>query len=148
MEVRFYHLTQQSLNEALPAILVKALAGERRVVVKLPDEKIVEAMNTHLWVYRENSFLPHGAKKDGYADAQPVWLTHKDENPNGADVLVLTGGSTSDQIDGFSLCCEMLNGHDDRAVSSARARWKSYKDAGHDVTYWQQTETGGWEKKA
>ena len=29
-----------------------------------------------------------------------------------------------------------------------RARWRRLKDAGHELTYWQQTPQGGWEKKA
>jgi DNA polymerase-3 subunit chi len=32
-------------------------------------------------------------------------------------------------------------------VTEARARWKSYKEQGHVIVYWQQTD-GGWEKKA
>jgi DNA polymerase-3 subunit chi len=42
----------------------------------------------------------------------------------------------------------MFDGNDYEAVTSARARWKTYKAAGHDLTYWQQTDRGGWEKKA
>ena len=42
----------------------------------------------------------------------------------------------------------MFDGHDDEAVSAARQRWKAHKDSGHALTYWQQTERGGWEKKA
>ena len=34
------------------------------------------------------------------------------------------------------------------AVEAGRNRWKEYKAAGHAITYWQQTETGGWEQKA
>jgi DNA polymerase-3 subunit chi len=33
-------------------------------------------------------------------------------------------------------------------VYAARDRWKAYKAAGHALTYWQQTDRGGWEKKA
>jgi DNA polymerase-3 subunit chi len=32
-------------------------------------------------------------------------------------------------------------------VQRARAHWKTWKEAGHEVTYWQQTDKG-WEKKA
>ena len=33
-------------------------------------------------------------------------------------------------------------------VDAARKRWTQCKDAGHALTYWQQTPAGGWEKKA
>lgn len=149
-EIRFYHLTTKPLEQALPEILGKALSTGRRAVIKAPDDKSVEALNTHLWTYSPDSFLPHGSKKDGkeFAPDQPIWLTSDNDNPNGADLLILTGGAESDKIGDFALCCEMLDGNDDAAVTAARARWKTYKDAGHDLTYWQQTPTGGWEKKA
>lgn len=147
-EVRFYHLTAQSLDQALPQILSKVLKSDRRALVKCADEKEVRRINEALWTYRQDSFLPHGSKKDGHSENQPIFLTHTDENENGAEVLILTGGATYENIDKFGLCCEMLNGHDEQAVTAARTRWKTYKEAGFDITYWQQSSAGSWNKKA
>jgi DNA polymerase-3 subunit chi len=101
-----------------------------------------------LWTYNDRVFLPHGSKADGHAALQPVWLTDSDENPNDAQVLFLSDGATSADIVGFELVCELFDGRDDAAVSAARERWRVYKEDGHDLTYWQQTERGGWEQKA
>jgi DNA polymerase-3 subunit chi len=148
-EVRFYHLQTQSLEQALPAILMKALAGGRKAVVRFEDAKTVAHFNDHFWVYNPDSFLPHGAEKDGYTMFQPVYLTDKPENPNDADMLVLCNQQTvPENITDFSLCCDFLDGRDDNAVALGRERWKLYKDSGYSLTYWQQTETGGWEQKA
>jgi DNA polymerase-3 subunit chi len=146
-EIRFYHLQQTPLERALPEILQKAVAGGRRAVVRAHDEAMAERLNEILWTYDPNSFLPHGSKKDGSAAEQPIWLTAEEENPNGADILILTHGATCADPGAFALCCEMLDGTDAAAVSAARARWKHYKEAGHTLTYWQQNERGGWEKK-
>lgn len=148
-EIRFYHAQHSSLDQVLPGILGKALSGGHRVVVRLPDAGVVEQMNEHLWVYNPDSFLPHGSMKDGHAVRQLVWLTDKDENPNGADVLVTVPRVANDlppHLDQFTLCCDMIDGRLDEEVTAARARWKAYKDAGFEVTYWQQTDKG-WEKK-
>jgi DNA polymerase-3 subunit chi len=147
-EIRFYHLVSRSLESALPEILAKAYGGGRRVVVKAGDAAMVERLNELLWTWNPDSFLPHGAAKDGFAEQQPIWLTAADENPNDADVLVLAGGATSADCGSFALCCDMLDGNDPQQVEAARARWKQYKDAGYDVTYWKQTDSGGWEKKS
>ena len=148
-EIRFYHLLTQPLERALPAILNKVLSTGRKAVIRFADDKEAAHFNDHLWVYDPNSFLPHGTAKDGHRELQPVFLTAKSENPNNADVLVLCNQQTvPENIADFSLCCDFLNGQDDEAVQLARQRWKTYKEAGHDVTYWQQTETGGWEQKA
>ena len=64
-------------------------------------------------------------------------------------MLVLCNAqAVPENIADFTLCCDFLNGNDDEAVDAGRARWKEYKAAGHAITYWQQTETGGWEQKA
>ena len=41
---------------------------------------------------------------------------------------------------------DVFDGNDEEAVLSARKRWKAYKDQGHTVTYWKQTESGAWVK--
>lgn len=149
VEVRFYHLLTQSLEQALPVILMKALSGGRKAVVRFGDATEVSHFNTHFWTYNPDSFLPHGAASDGYAPLQPVYLTDRAENPNAADMLVLCNQQTvPENIADFTLCCDFLDGRDDRAVEDGRARWKQYKEAGYTLTYWQQTETGGWEQKA
>ena len=147
-EIRFYHLRTRTAEQALPDILMKALEGKRRVVVRAPDAQAVERLNDYLWTFRADVFLPHGAKSDGHAADQPVWLTHENDNPNGADVLVLTGGADAGDPGAYALCCEMLDGGDEAAVAAARGRWKDYKDKGFTVTYWQQNDRGGWEKSA
>jgi DNA polymerase-3 subunit chi len=112
------------------------------------SEERVEALNGLLWTHGDRSFLPHGSARDGYAQEQPIWLTIEDENPNGARVLVLTDGASAASVADYALCCELFDGRDEAAVAAARERWKAYKAAGHELTYWQQTEAGGWEKKA
>lgn len=147
-EIRFYHLQTQSLEQALPTILAKALAGGRRIVVRSASEAECERLNELLWTYRADSFLPHGGKKDEFPQDQPVYLTDGAENPNGADVLVATGGAALGDPAGFSLCCEIFDGRDEAAVAAARAKWAALKDSGHTLTYWQQTPQGGWNRKS
>jgi DNA polymerase-3 subunit chi len=147
-EVNFYHLTRSSLEDTLPRLLAKTLQAGERAVVLLGSLEQVDALNTHLWVYDPDGFLPHGAARDGEADRQPVWLTHLDENPNGAAFLFVADRAKSERVGDYKRCFELFDGRDETAVDDARERWKEYKNAGHAVAYWQQTETGGWEKKA
>lgn len=147
-EVRFYHLMSQRMEQALPALLSKAYGAGKRIIVKCENAAQVKQLNDHLWSYDAASFLPHGVEKDGHADFQPIYITEKDENPNGSDTLILVGGEASEMLKDFELCCEMFDGNDPAAVKEARARWKSYKEQEFGVTYWQQTQAGGWEQKA
>lgn len=142
-EVRFYHLTKKSLEQALPEMLEKTLERGWRAVVMTGSAERTEALTQHLWTYRPDSFLPHGNAKDGMGEAQPIWLTPLDENPNKAAVLFLTEGATSERMGDYTRVCDMFDGNDDEAVAAARQRWNLYKSFGHELTYWQQGE-GGW----
>ena len=147
-EVNFYHLTRSSLEDTLPRLLAKTLQAGERAVVMLGSPERVDALNIHLWAFDPNGFLPHGAARDGDADRQPVWLTHLDENPNGAGYLFVADHARSGRVADYKRCFELFDGRDDAAVADARERWKIYKAAGHVMAYWQQTDSGGWEKKA
>jgi DNA polymerase-3 subunit chi len=147
-EVWFYHLQRQRLEDVLPALLEKVLAAKKRAVVLLGSDERVEALNTLLWTYDERGFLPHGSARDGAAELQPIWLTAKDENPNRAEILVLADGARSDAVGGFERCLELLDGNDEAAVTAARAHWQGYKEAGHEVSYWQQDARGKWARQA
>ena len=137
-EIGFYHLVATPLEKALPKLLEKVLGSGARAVVIAGSSERVEA---------PNGFLPHGSAKDGKAARQPIWLTVKDENPNGATILVLTDGAVSDNLPNYARCLDVFDGADETAVAQARERWKLYKDAGHGLTYWQQTDSGGWDRK-
>ena len=147
-EVGFYHLTTRSLDWALAKLLDRALQLGKRAVVLAGSTERVEALSAQLWTFDPNSFLPHGTARDGEAPNQPVWLTAEDENPNGAQFLMLTDGQETQQLAAYERCFEIFDGRDPAQVERARAHWKAYKAEGHEVTYWRQTEAGGWEKGA
>lgn len=147
-DIRFYHMEQSTLDQALPAIALKAWQSGKRVLIRVPDKKEASRLDDLLWKFHPNVFLPHGAEGDKNAGRQPVLLVTSDENQNDAEILILTHGCTVNDVSPYSMVCEMLDGRVDSQVKDARARWKLYKDAGHDLTYWQQDENGKWSKKA
>ncbi|MBM3950428.1 MAG: DNA polymerase III subunit chi [Rhodospirillales bacterium] len=143
-EVAFYHLQRSTLEAALPALLVKTLAAGKRAVVMVGAPERIEALNSVLWTYDPESWLPHGSAADGNAADQPVWLTGADENPNGAQFLFLADGATSARVAEYERCFELFDGNDPDAVEKARVRWTAYKEAGHVLAYWRQTDQGSW----
>jgi len=147
-DIAFYHLTKFSLEQALPKLLEKTLQVEKRAVVQVGSSERADALANELWTYQPDSWLPHGTAKDGHADRQPIWITPDQENPNGAQFVFLCDSAERDDLDSFERCFVVFDGKSDQAVQLARGQWKTFKEAGHDLTYWQQTDTGGWEKKA
>lgn len=145
-DIGFYHLTTSPLERALPRLLDKILEARKRAVLVCASEERLDFLNAALWTVGKLSFIPHGSAKEGFAADQPIWLTTHDENPNQAQFLVLTDGIESPALSSYERCLDLFDGNDDEAVSHARKRWKTYKDQGHNVTYWKQAETGAWEK--
>jgi DNA polymerase-3 subunit chi len=148
-EVRFYHMTNTTLESALPVMLERALSRGQRALVQCGSTERAESLANHLWTYDEAGFLPHGTAKDGRAEDQPIWLTAEDATaPNGADVLFLADGATSAHLADYALCAVLFDGRDDAVLADSRELWKQLKAAGHEMSYWQQDEREAWGKKA
>ena len=148
--VDFYHLQKQTLEEVLPKLLLKAYSTGKNIVVKIGTPERVDFINTELWTFSDDSFLPHGSKKDGFASQQPIWLTDEDDNPNEAAFLFLTDGAETDAAKAaeYERVFNIFDGNSEEALAQARNLWKKFRDAGNEVYYWQQTEKGVWKQKA
>lgn len=147
-EVLFYHLQQTPLEQVLPSLLERSLERGWKAVVRVGDPERIEPLCNALWTYRDDSFLPHGTSEDGPLNAQTIALTAGEENPNGGDVLFLVDGARVSDLESYQRCVLLFDGRNDDALTAARAHWKDLRATDHDITYWQQNDAGGWEKKA
>ena len=145
-EVLFYHLQRQPIEQVLPTLLEKSIERGWRVVIQAASEERVEALDAHLWTYRDDAFLPHGTARDSEAAAQPILLTTADHNPNGATVRFLIDGTPMPaDASSYARIVLLFDGED--AAAAARVRWSEAKAQGFDATYWQPDEQGRWVKK-
>jgi DNA polymerase-3 subunit chi len=148
-EILFYHLLGQRLEAVLPALLEKSLERGWRVIVQGASEERIEALDAHLWTYRDDGFLPHGTWREAEAPAQPVLLTVNDGNPNGSNVrFLIEGVPVPADAEAYERIVLLFDGEDEEAVAAARARWSEAAAKGFRVTYWQPDEQGRWAKKA
>jgi DNA polymerase III subunit chi len=148
-EVLFYHLQRQPVEQVLPTLLERSIERGWRVVVQAATDERIEALDAHLWTYRDDGFLPHGTARDSEAAAQPILLTTADHNPNGANVrFLIEGAAMPADASTYARIVLLFDGEDDDAVAAARVRWNEAKAQGFDVTYWQSDDQGRWVKKA
>ena len=147
-EMWFYHLESRSLDEVLPILLERTLAKGWRAVVRAGSAERVAALDSYLWSYQDFSFLPHGTAADGPGADQPIFLTADEGRPNNAEILFLVDGADARSIEAYQRCVDLFDGRDPAALAAARLRWKQAKAQGYDLTYWQQTVEGQWERKA
>jgi DNA polymerase-3 subunit chi len=147
-ELFFYHLQRQPLERVLPTLIEKSLERGWRVVVQAASDERVEALDAHLWTFRDDSFLPHGTWREVEAPEQPVLLTVNDDNPNGAAVRFLVDGApVPAEADAYARIVLIIDGDDPDAVAVARERWSEGKARGFEVTYWQADEQGRWQRR-
>lgn len=146
--IDFYHLQRQTLDEVLPKLLQKAYSTGKRILLKTSPET-VESINTYLWTFNDESFLPHGSRKDGFAAEQPIWITDTDENANSAEFLFLINNAEveCEIAQKFERVFNLFDGNSEVALNQARKLWKKYKTAEFEVYYWQQNLSGLWEQK-
>lgn len=147
-ELLFYHLQHQTVERVLPPLLEKSLARGWRVVVQCASDERVEALDAHLWTYRDDSFLPHGTHREAATEDQPILITVHDDNPNGAAVrFLIDGAPVPADPSGYERLVLIFDGDDEEALQRARERWTAAKAAGLAVTYWQADEQGRWARK-
>jgi len=148
-EILFYQLQGQKLEGVLPPLLEKSLERGWRVVVQGASEERIEALDAHLWTYRDDGFLPHGTWRETEAAQQPVLLTVTESNPNAANVrFLIEGAPMPADTEAYARIVLLFDGDDEEAVAAARAHWAAAREKGFDVTYWQADAAGRWVKKA
>ena len=146
-EVLFYHLQNLTLENVLPPLLEKSIQRGWRVVVQAGSDERIEALDSHLWTYRDDSFLPHGTQRSADAAEQPILLVTGSDNPNGAKVRFLVDGAALPDCTKYDRVVVVFNGDDDEALAQARASWVDYKSRDCDLTYWQADDRGKWKLK-
>jgi DNA polymerase-3 subunit chi len=146
-EVWFYHLERTGLDQVLPELLEKTLARGWKALVRTREPARIEHLDSWLWSYRDESFLPHAPAQEPNAARQPVLLTTGFDNANGAEALFLVDGAEPGELGGFARCLVLFDGADPAQLADARGLWKRIKDGGAPVSYWKQ-QARGWEKQA
>lgn len=146
-EAWFYHLERTGLEQALPELLEKTLQRGWKALVRVREQDRLAHLDSVLWTYRDDSFLPHAPDDEPSAARQPILLTTGFENPNGADALFLVDGAEPGELTGFARCVVLFDGGDEAQLAVARAQWSVIKATGVSVSYWRQ-QGRGWEKQA
>ena len=146
-EIWFYHLESQPLQAVLPVLLEKTLSRGWRALLRFSTPERLDMIDSALWTYREEAFLPHGSLRDGPPERQPIFLTLDGANPNGAQALFLLETAAESEPSRFERICRLFDDTDAEARALARGEWKAAKAAGSSVSYWRQDAGGAWKKQ-
>ena len=145
--IAFYQLQQSPLEAVLPKLLEHTLKANKKAIVQAGTQEQLAVVSSALWTQYSDSWLPHGMGKDRFAEDQLIWLTTDEENPSGATFIFLIDGAEAVNLENYERCFDLFNGNAEVSLAAARKRWKSLKEAGHDLQYWLQNDKGKWEEK-
>lgn len=126
----------------------KSVARGWKVILQFAADQARDQIDAHLWTWREQSFLPHGVDGGEFDARQPILLTTGEENANGANIRFLCAGAELQDVSGYDRVVVMFDGHDNEQLDRARGQWRRLSGPEHQLTYWQQNGSGGWERKA
>ena len=62
-------------------------------------------------------------------------------------MLVRLAGAEAAEADAaFDLALLLFDGRDESSLAHARAEWRRLKDMGSAISYWRESDEGGWER--
>lgn len=135
--VDFYILQAGSAQARLTAacrLAEKAVAHQHRVLINSDSDADTEQLDKLLWTFSQGSFLPHRRLGDGASDEREPILLGSGEEPgdDDADLLINLAVAVPAFSDRFSRIAELV-GSDDTDKQAGRARFRYYRDRGHEL---------------
>lgn len=136
MQVDFYQLSRDPVEQVLPAIAARILdLGERLLVVAQEPERL-ERISAGLWAGPPESFLAHGRSGEGAESLQPVLLAGNVIAANGARHIALADGLWREEALDFERAFYFF---DAETIEGARATWRDLtKREGVTPRFWRQ----------
>jgi DNA polymerase-3 subunit chi len=142
VQVDFYQLAGASIDQVLPRLAERVLAEGERLLVVADDSTILAHLDTLLWGYAPESFLPHGRAGEADEGVQPILLATTLAAVNGARRLAIVDGRWRDEALAFERSFYLF---DNAAIEGARAAWRALgKRDGVERRFWKRDEDGRW----
>ncbi|EQA99037.1 DNA polymerase-3 subunit chi [Sphingobium wenxiniae] len=136
MQVDFYQLSRDPVDQVLPAIAARVLGLGERLLVVAGDSQRLDRISAGLWGGPPESFLAHGRAGEGQEDIQPILLSQAVAADNGARHVALADGLWREEALGFERAFYFF---DADTIEGARASWRALaKREGVTPRFWRQ----------
>lgn len=106
------------------------LAGQR-VLVMVQDDNQGVTLDRFMWTWKKGAFVPH-VYDNGSVEChdEPVVIVAEEENPNGAEVLLMGGPCRLQFVRHFRHVIDFAETFDDARLEESRERFRSYREHG------------------
>ena len=106
------------------------LAGQR-VLVMVHDDNQGTTLDQFMWTWKKGAFVPH-VYANGSVDChdEPVVIVSAEENPNGAEVLLLGSPCSLEFLRHFKRVIDFVELSDETRLEESRERFRRYRENG------------------
>ncbi len=132
-----FHDTDASQQDRrLFEIIEKAYNQRQKVVIFAQTSQRAAAIDRTLWIYRQESFIPHDIfTADKPEPSVPVVIVTDEVNPIGADIVVADGHCSLEYALSFSVVHEFVNRSSPQIHEACRERFRNYRARGVPVEH-------------
>jgi DNA polymerase-3 subunit chi len=138
VRVTFYDVAAEARFQLATKLAQAAWDKAKRLVIRCRDEADARALDDHLWVFREDGFVPHEVSDGQRALMDPearVVLVAADVWPPGlaigeGDILVQLAPADAAYATAFGVVIDWVDHSDEARLSASRARYKTWVDRG------------------
>ena len=130
------HVEFIKLNRPERARILCDLAEEfydagKRILVLVQDDNQGVTLDRFMWTWKKGAFIPH-VYDNGSVDChdEPVVISTDEENPNGAQVLLMGAPCSLDFVRHFQHVVDFAEAFDDARLEESRERFKLYREQG------------------
>lgn len=132
-QVFFYHNASDRIAAAV-ALIGKAFAQGKAMLVYAPTAEVAAALDRQLWMHPPAGFVPHVGIDSPLAGETPVLIASTLESAPQDERLLNLSSEVPPGFSRFSSLIEVVSqGDEERA--DGRKRAKFYKDRGYDIRY-------------
>jgi DNA polymerase III subunit chi len=95
------------------------------------DDNQGVTLDRFLWTWKKGAFVPH-VYDNGSVEChdEPVVIVAEEENPNGADILIMGEPCGIDFMRQFRCVIDFAETYDEMRLAESRERFRSYRELG------------------
>tara|TARA_B100001057_G_scaffold487335_1_gene569900 strand:+ start:598 stop:1071 length:474 start_codon:yes stop_codon:yes gene_type:complete len=137
-KVFFYNSSQRDIVADIAWLTENLFMKNNSIVIFCTDQETVEVVDDFLWANREDSFIPHSAKKNGEKSIYPILITTSIDEGYEHDVLLALNGVLIEEKNWqrFSKIYYFFDNEDNNEKETARSMWKSFSSLNVECKYW------------
>lgn len=134
----FYHNAADRISAAV-ALIGKAFAQKKALLVYAPDAEVAGVLDRQLWLHPPTGFVPHVRIDSPLAAETPVLIADKLETLPQDERLINLSAEIPPGFSRFTSVIEVVGRTEDERLAG-RERVRFYKDRGYEIKYFDLSE--------